>query len=117
MRTIVVTLGLSLLISTAAVAQAPEKLVVTPAPPFRANLDFGLDQALKKLPEGPWRVVKPTPKHGLPMQPSLLIDAPAVDCAMVKKHEHGLMALRTIAPPVLTQHQLKTVPVTPCPVR
>ena len=116
-RTIVATLGLSLLISAAAVAQAPEKLVVTPAAPLRPNLDFGLDQALKRLPEGPWRVVKPTAKHTLPMQPTLLFEAAPLDCAMVKKHTHGPMSLRTIAPPVLPKHQLKTVPVAPCPVR
>ena len=118
MRTIVVTLGFSLLIPAAVDAQTTSPLVVTPAPAFRPNLDFGLGQALKKLPEGPWRVVTPTPKHTLPMQPSLKIDPPApVDCAMVRKHQHGPLALRIIPPPALTQHQLKTVPVTPCPVR
>ena len=116
MRTIVVTVALSLLVSAAAVAQAPEKLVVTPAVPFRPNLDFGLEEALKKLPEGPWRVVKPTLKHTTPMQPTLLPGSP-LDCAMVKKHTHGTMSLRTIEPPVMPKHQLKTVPVTPCPVR
>ena len=116
-RTIVVTLGLSLLLSAASVAQAPEKLVVTPATPFRPNLDFGLDQALKRLPEGPWRVVKPSAKHTLPMQPTLVFEAAPQDCAMVKKHNHGPMALRAIEPPVLPKHQLKTVPVAPCPVR
>lgn len=118
MRTIVVTLGLSLLIPAAVDAQTTSPLVVTPVPAFRTNLDFGLVQALKRLPEGPWRVVTPTPKHTLPMQPSLTIDAPApVDCAMVKKHQHGSLALRIIPPPTLAQHHLKTVPVTPCPVR
>lgn len=118
MRSIVVALGLSLLIPAAVDAQtaSPTPLVVTPV--HRPSLDFGLGQALKRLPEDPWRVVTPAPKHALPMQPSLQIDAPApVDCAMVKKHLHGPMALRIIPPPTLKQHQLKTVPVTPCPVR
>ena len=116
MRSLVVTLGLSLLIPAPAYAQTASPLVVTPVP--RPSLDFGLGQALKRLPEGPWRVVTPTPKHPLPMQPSLQIEAPApVDCAMVKKHQHGPMALRIIPPPTLKHHQLKTVPVTPCPVR
>ena len=118
MRTIVVTFGLSLLLPAALVAQVTTPLLVTPTPSFRSKLDFGLDQALKKLPESPWRVVKPPPKHSLPMQPSLQIEAPApVDCAMVKKHQHGLLSLRTIEPPTLTQHRLKTVPVSPCPIR
>jgi hypothetical protein len=118
MRSIVVTLGLSLLSAAAVDAQTTSPLVVTPAPAFRTNLDFGLAQALKKLPEGPRRVVTPTPKHSLPMPPSLQVDAPApVDCAMVKKHQHGPLALRIIPPPTLTQHQLKTAPVTACPVR
>ena len=118
MRSIVVTLGLSLFIPAAVHAQTASPLVVTPAPVFRPSLDFGLAQALKKLPEGPWRVVTPTPKHALPMQPSLQIDAPVpVDCPMVKKHQHGPMALRIIPPPTLKQHQLKTVPVPSCPVR
>jgi hypothetical protein len=118
MRSFVVTLGLSLLSAAAVDAQTISPLVVTPAPAFRTTLDFGLAQALKKLPEGPWRVVAPTPKHPLPMQPSLQVDAPAaVDCAMVKKHQHGPLALRIIPPPTLAQHQLKTAHATPCPVR
>ena len=120
MRIAVVTLGLIALISAVPAAQAPEKLVVTPAAPFRPRLDFGLEQAQKNLPQGPWRVVKAPPKHALPMQPSLPESlVPPIDCEMIRKHHHELLAptMRTIAPPATKHHQLKTLPITPCPIR
>ena len=120
MRIAIVTLGLVALISTGSAAQAPEKLVVTPATPFRPRLDFGLEKAEKNLPQGPWKLVQPRPEHALPMQPSLPPElVPPIDCKLVKTHRHELLGptMRIIEPSVTPKHQLKTVPVTPCPVR
>lgn len=100
MRTLVVTLGISLLASIAPAAQTPDSqqsLLPTHRP--RVRVDFGLVQARKKL---------------LPVNP-----APAVDCKMVKTHRHESLsvAMPTIKPPSNVQHHLKVVPVTPCPAR
>lgn len=96
MRTLVVTLGLSLLASAAPVAQTPApQWTLLPANPPRVRVDFGLSQARKKLPP------------------------PAIDCAMVKTHRLDLMsvAMPTIKPPSDVRHHLRVVPVTPCPLR
>jgi hypothetical protein len=118
MRIAVVTLGLVAVISGGLAAQAVEKLTVTALPKPMPRLDFGLELAQKSLPVGPWKIVK-APKHALPMQPTLEIDAPTpVDCAMVKTHQHHAMPiLKTIQPPANVKHHLKTTPVAPCPVR
>ena len=120
MRIPVVALGFSLLIHTALAAQATEKLTVTPAAPFRPRLDFGLEQAEKKLPLGPWKLVQARPQHALPMQPSFQAELmPPIDCKMVKTHRHELLSptMRIVEPSPIPKHHLKTVPVTPCPVR
>jgi len=120
MRILVVALGCSLLIPAALAAQAPEKLTVTPAAPFKPRLDFGLEQAEKTLPLGPWKLVQARPQHALPMQPSLPTElVPPIDCKLVRTHRHGLSSptMRIVEPSSTTKHQLKIVPVTPCPVR
>lgn len=126
MRTLAVTLGLSLLVSTAPAAQtSTSQWTLLPANTPRVRADFGLTQARKNLPEVlVVRPAPPAPRHELPfsqwrqvLQPAS--PAPAIDCEMVKTHRHDVLsvAMPTIKPPSDARHHLKVVTVAPCPVR
>lgn len=97
MRILIVALGLSLLIPAAAVAQAPApRHTFVPAHKSRLSIDFGTKQALRNLPQRP------------------------ADCSSkVIKHRHEPMPLASqfVELPIHGGHQLRPVPVTPCPAR
>lgn len=125
MRTFVVTLGLTLLVSASSTAQTPaSQPSLLPGHSPKVRVDFGLVQARKNLPQVIVQTVPSASRHALPFQPLWQVllpanPAPPIDCEMVKTHRHDLMsaAMPTIKPPSDVRHHLKVVTVAPCPVR